>query len=104
MNKHIERKKFELQVAICKRAEKELRIGCPRISLLMDLDSLPDLDLRALLAAPLADFAHDIGGIVRHMDRSSFPGAEFKKHRNDRLEPGISGDRWIRSFRCIPAG
>jgi hypothetical protein len=44
------------------------------MSLMMDLDSVPDLDLQKLLEAPSFDFAHDICGIIRHMDRSTYPG------------------------------
>lgn len=40
----------------------------------MDLDSVPELDLEGLLKAKPFDFAHDICGIIRHMDRSSYPG------------------------------
>lgn len=40
----------------------------------MDLDSVPDLDRQALLDAPWQDFAHDIGGIMQYMDRSTYPG------------------------------
>lgn len=45
-----------------------------RTSLLMDLDSIPDLDMEKLLHAPELDFTHDIHGIMRHMDRSTYPG------------------------------
>jgi hypothetical protein len=45
-----------------------------RLFLTMDINSLPDLDLDRLLAAPDFDFAHDIIGILRHMDRSAYPG------------------------------
>lgn len=62
---------------ICARAEAELpgiaRDG-GRINLMMDLASLPELDLQKLLDAPKSDFAHDICGIIRHMDRSQYPG------------------------------
>lgn len=67
---------FDLQVKVCERAEREIFKGktSGRMSLIMDLDSVPGLDLKALLEAPAFDFAHDICGILRHMDRSSYPG------------------------------
>lgn len=76
-NIHIERQELELQVKVCERAERDipgLKKHYKRINLMMDLDSLPDLDLQALLEFPPFDFAHDICGIIRHMDRSSYPG------------------------------
>ncbi len=71
------RRQFELQVKICERAEREIKAvkeQVSRTSFLMDLDSVPELDLDKLLYAPKFDFAHDICGIIRHMDRSSYPG------------------------------
>lgn len=71
------RLRLDLQVKVCERAEKDLsglKKICDRTSLLMDLGSVPELDLPKLLAAPAFDFAHDIWGIIRHMDRSSYPG------------------------------
>lgn len=61
---------------VCERAERELTLGpnYQRISLLMDLESLPDLNLDKLLSFPTFDFAHDIHGIRAHMDRSNWPG------------------------------
>jgi hypothetical protein len=44
------------------------------ISLMMDLDSVPDLDLLALLESDKFTFSHDVCGIVQHMDRSTYPG------------------------------
>ena len=70
------RRTNDLQVEVCKRAERELPMppSYKRINLIMDLDSCPDLDLAALLAFPKFDFAHDVFGIMRHMDRSQYPG------------------------------
>lgn len=66
---------MDMQVKVCERAEKELKpLVSDRMSLMMDLDSVPELDLEKLLAAPAFDFAHDIVGIVHHMDRSTYPG------------------------------
>lgn len=63
---------------LCKvldRVERDIpALRHDRISLTMDLESVPDLDLEGLLTASPLDFTHDICGIVRHMDRSSFPG------------------------------
>lgn len=71
------RLQLDLQKRVCERAEKEIK-GLAgrgdRMSLMMDLDSVPELDLEKLLTAPAFDFAHDICGIVRHMDRSTYPG------------------------------
>jgi len=69
--------KWKVQAQICDRAEMEiptLSKVTDRTSLLMDLDSIPDLDLYGLLNASHLDFVHDICGIVRHMDRSTYPG------------------------------
>lgn len=71
------RLKTKKQVAVCERAEREiagLKERVKRISLMMDLDSVPDLDLDKLWAAPAFDFAHDICGIIHHMDRTTYPG------------------------------
>lgn len=61
---------------VCERAEAELSLGpgYERINLIMDLESLADLNVDRLLAAPAFDFGHDIYGIMRHMDRSNYPG------------------------------
>lgn len=71
------RLQFALQVKVCERAEREIegfRENVQRSSMLMDLASVPELDLQKLLTAPKFDFAHDICGIRRHMDRSTYPG------------------------------
>lgn len=71
------RAQTDLQIKICERAEceiKDLCEHCSRMSLIMDLNSIPELDLEKLLAAPEIDFAHDIFGIIRHMDRNRYPG------------------------------
>lgn len=67
---------WELQAKVCKRAvnEKLVHKEAGTMSLMMDLDSVPDLDLDGLLAASGFDFAHDICGIMRHMDRRTYPG------------------------------
>lgn len=72
------RRLLRLQAKVCERAEKELA-SCQgpnyeRINLMMDLESLPDLNLSRLLEADAFNFAHDINGIIRHMDRSKYPG------------------------------
>lgn len=62
------RDQLDLQVLVCIRAEREikgLKEQVSRSSLLMDLDSVPELDLQKLLDAPRFDFVHD---------RSSYPG------------------------------
>lgn len=72
-----ERRRYELAAKIMDRAFAEIRWlknNVDRRSLAMDLHSVPELDLPKLLAAPEFDFAHDICGIIRHMDRSSCPG------------------------------
>lgn len=68
------RRQCDLQIKVLDRAFRELDLRCDRLSLVMDLDSIPELDLEKLLNAPKFDFAHDIYGIRRHMDRTSFPG------------------------------
>lgn len=69
------RLQLDLIVKVCQRAERELSgLNISRTSLVMDLESVPELDLPRLLAAPLADFQHDILGITRNMDRRTCPG------------------------------
>lgn len=65
--------KWDLQRKVADRAESEFG-RLDRMSLIMDLDSIPDLDLAVLLAAPFDDFRHDISGILQYMDRGSYPG------------------------------
>lgn len=77
MNIAAEKLHWKLQTKVIDRAFIEipnLRHEVPRFSLMMDLDSVKDLDLGLLLEAPKFDFAHDICGIIRHMDRSTYPG------------------------------
>lgn len=80
MQTHYQREisKYEmtLLLKIAERAEAlyaEQGVRAPdRLTLLMDLEHahahIP-LDLGAMLQGEDTDFAHDIGGIVRHMDR-----------------------------------
>lgn len=77
MDKQAARLKFDFTIRICERAEKEIKgwkSNIQRSSFVMDLDSIPELDLERLLKAPKFDFAHDCCGIVRHMDRRTYPG------------------------------
>lgn len=67
----------ETLISVLNRAEriaKKHRVKINRGSLIMDLESLPDLDLERLLSFPDSDFAHDVFGIRRHMDRKQWPG------------------------------
>lgn len=65
---------MNLKFKIAKRAAPRVE-GFNHISFLMDLDSLDgQIDLEKLLAAPDADFFHDVHGIRAHMDRRTFPG------------------------------
>ncbi len=74
LQKAARRAYFEKQVKVCERAERELKIpNYKRTTMLMDLDSVPELDLDALLTVPLLDFSHDINGIRLHLDRSTYP-------------------------------
>jgi len=50
-----------------------------RTSLIMDMASVEqdetiEMDWQGVLEAKEFDFFHVIGGIIRHMDRSSYPG------------------------------
>jgi len=64
---------WALQAKICDRAHS-LGIEHDRQSLMMDLHSVTDLDLELLLSFPNFDFCHDVCGIMRHMDRRTYPG------------------------------
>lgn len=69
------KKHWELQSKIGERAiTLKLITARSKMSFMMDLDSVPNLDLDALLIAPDFDFAHDVCGIMRHMDRGTYPG------------------------------
>lgn len=73
----LNRQTFGLIANICERAEKEItgwKENVERSSFVMDMDSIPELDLEKLLNAPKFDFAHDCCGIRRHMDRTNWPG------------------------------
>jgi hypothetical protein len=72
LQERIDRHKKTAEVV--RRANAELSSAIDPLSLTMDLESVPDLDLDKLLKAPAFDFAHDIYGIIRHMDRTKFPG------------------------------
>jgi hypothetical protein len=70
---------FNIILDINKRAQNELsdcftEFDVNNLSLIMDLQSLPNLNLAKLLSFSKADFAHDIYGIMSNMDRSQFPG------------------------------
>lgn len=74
MTKAESQKRWKLITAIADRAQVELKHVTDRMSIMMDLESVPDLDLEGLLKAEPFDFGHDIYGIMRHMDRSTYPG------------------------------
>jgi hypothetical protein len=69
---------------IVDRAEQmfsDLGVQVDRLSMLMDLDAVHTrvmpLDLTALLNADAANFAHDIGGIRRHLNRDTIQLEDF---------------------------
>ena len=56
---------------------KALNLPVDRITLVIDIDSACEqfnFEPSDLLNADDETFAHDVGGIVGHMDRSSYPG------------------------------
>ncbi len=62
--------------AIADRA-KALNLPVSRMTLVMDIRSACEqfsFEPTALLNADFCTFSHDVGGIVGHMDRSSYPG------------------------------
>lgn len=68
------KKDFETIVKICERAEVMGISQGERITLLMDLEHVHKnvgLKLDALLAADDANFAHDVCGIQRHINRTT---------------------------------
>lgn len=77
MNPHLTFDAIEATLPVFKRALKlyqELDVDCDSLSLHMDLALCHQttlLDLERLLEARDADFAHDVGGIVRHLDRET---------------------------------
>ncbi len=72
-----DRETHKLIAAIMRRFRNELPTAAASydwISLAMDLavsHNCGHVDLSGLLVAQLADLAHDIGGIVRHLDRET---------------------------------
>lgn len=68
------KEEFETIVKICERAEKMDISAGERITLIMDLENAHKdvgLNLAGLLAADDMNFAHDVAGIQRHMNRST---------------------------------
>jgi hypothetical protein len=62
---------------IADRAKFLLRLPVDRITLVIDIDSACEqfsFEPSDLLNADDETFAHDVGGIVGHMDRGSYPG------------------------------
>ena len=71
------KKKMELYVKICEKAEQEGYKG-ERVTLLMDLESADkrfNLRLEEMLADDGYDFVHDINGIIQNAERDSFPAS-----------------------------
>lgn len=68
-------KRIKAYYAIAKRAKKEIYGGvCEFQSLCMDLEAADcdiPMDLARLLAADKFNFAHDVCGIVRHINRKT---------------------------------
>lgn len=72
--------KINKYVQIAERAEKIGIYDGERQSLIMDLESADKkfmLRLDELLNADDFNFAHDIIGIVNHIDRSTYPAQNF---------------------------
>lgn len=82
----------KLMDRIAQRAAGELQV-LDRVSLLMDLDAVNSNDTRLdfvkLLGADTFNFAHDVCGIMRHIDRTTgkltrrFLPRCSKKEKND---------------------
>ena len=74
------KQEFVIISAIADRAVKLFAghgIQYDKMMALMDIESAHEdipLNLGALLDASDETFAHDVGGIRRHMDRSTYPG------------------------------
>ena len=74
------RERLQKYVQIAERAEKSGIYNGDRQSLIMDLESADKkfmLRLDELLNADDFNFAHDIIGIVNHIDRSTYPAQNF---------------------------
>lgn len=68
------KEEFETIVKICERAEEMGISAGERMTLIMDLDTTNEiigLNLEGLLAADDMNFAHDIIGIQRHINRKT---------------------------------
>lgn len=68
---------LDLIAKIAERAEglyRRFGINDKRLTIIMDIDNAHSqypLDLEGLLVAAEGDFAHDIGGIRKHMNRTT---------------------------------
>lgn len=72
--------KYECIKRICERAEQMGIEQNDRVTLFMDLDAVAektDINLLKLLNFDDENFAHDVVGIQRHLDRNS---KELKNH------------------------
>ena len=73
----LEHEQFDVIATRAVAMFKEHGITYDKVSALMDIESahrdIP-LDLAGLSDADITTFTHDIGGIRRHMDRTTFPG------------------------------
>ena len=82
---------FDIIVKICERAEALGISQGERITLLMDLENVHKnvgLKLADLLAADDANFAHDVCGIQRHINRNTGALEDFFLPRFAKPEKG----------------
>lgn len=79
INWNVTTEDFDAIAAIARRARTDL--GLEQRSTLMDLNATHangnPLDLAGLLTASPGDFAHDVGGIQRYIDRETGQLTEF---------------------------
>lgn len=76
----IDKQEFETIVEIAKRAEYMSLVALDRFTILMDLELAAkefNLRLEELLNAPNFDFAHDIVGIQKNIDRKTKTFKEY---------------------------
>jgi len=77
-----DKERFMIYVKIAERAEELGIYHGERLTLIMDIESADkyfNMRLEDWLNADNFNFAHDLVGIVNHVDRSSYPAVEFNR-------------------------
>ena len=77
-----DKERFMIYVKIAERAEELGIYHGERLTLIMDIESADkyfNMRLEDWLNADNFNFAHDLVGIVNHVDRNNYPAVEFNR-------------------------